>query len=1090
MTLLARRRDELAREPGGPEVVGEKRRVVVRPRPPKRGYLHAHAAVGNRATEAFLRAEAVNASRRGEPVPLGRPIDRLGRGGLSDPRLAPALQMARALRSPPAPPGSAPTTKAARSPLGLLVPDGATPAPGQMTRGAFLSAMHGAARAAAEEGLTGSGQTARGCPWIRLYFRFYGRQSAQRIEADLLRYVPAAAHAGTAHQLLALATDHVRASVAHWTATGELTGVPRGLPGRGLLGALAGSLAGVGGVVARSRSGAPPAASANERRGGLAQAEKPLAGAEGRATAGESGGPAALSNGDSPAAVLGQLGPGQPLDGSARRRMEGALGTGFGSVRLHTDPGAARLARRLRAPAFAVGRHVAFDRGEYRPGTIVGDAMLAHELAHVAQQRGTGRDSPGAGGGARALERDADGAAAGAVARLWGRGRTRGMRLPGPQHPRLRAGLSLRRCTPNSDQWFLPYRDRFSQLWNEEPYSSLPTAYDPALSSKGPRTRRSRAIFERLYLEDAELREAYDENKGGLRERIDTYTGPEGLNLIDSPRLRALEQVFARFDPPVSGDTYERFKQAVATAAGNLDEDDRRAITLSNEWQRQINRYVREADHRREIRRLINPPVAPGEAPPPGSPEEELTQEQKVRRFFDRWRAHLQFKRGLNEPYFSSSSDVRYEDDGQLFRVSSSSSIANPGQVLYVRVRVRRGSAVVASPDPQRFPAGRRRMPPIVIPVRAPSPIPDEGDQLVVEVELLESDLTTVRGSRRFEVTLREQASLTQAAVEAIAAEDDGFLNDTSSTGLLGKMRAEGGIPGNVDQAIRLGSITLRALTERHDSGEYVERSEGRPDPSKIGYFAGPVYGANDSQSFVAVPADAFRLSRFGPRFIAVNRTADLRNPSRKRPDNALIRICVHEAVHAYDVREDSNTPLERYKTEFRAYWMDGRYGPPLEGSCPEGEAPERCTDLRRRCLDTNYCAELPAPGPKTPRSRRIFNHLYGSTTYRFVKENYDENVDGFRQAVDQYVIPDGINLIASVWLEQLRGVIDLWNGSNFEAFRERVLYWTAPAPRGRLNDMERAQVRGGRAWRDLVERKVRDSDQQRQIKQDMGIPS
>ena len=743
----------------------------------------------------------------------------------------PLLRVADSLRLT-AVESAVPPSAAAR----VIVADGAPLRPDQMGRSRFLTAMREAAREAAEEGLSGTGHTARACPWIEHYFRIYERLASERIEADVRRYVPASQTAASAEELLAHATAHVRESVRHWAATGELIGVPRGLPGMTVLEALGGSLAGVGRLVAQARIEGEPAPRRRDVR--------------------------------DPVAVQAELGPGRPLPVTARSRMERAFGRSFAEVRLHNDPRAARLARRLRARAFAVGRHVAFERGAYRPGTLVGDALLAHELAHVAQQSGLAPGAPTP--AARSLDRDADGAAAGAVARLWQRGRAlRG--LARPARPQLRAGLSLQRCssTPDSDKWFVPYRERFNRLWSQEPYGSMDTAFDATLTSKGPRTARSREIFERLYVEDAELREAYDQDKGGLRERIDTYVGPEGLNLINSPRLRALEQVFARFEPPVAGGKFQEFKRAVAAAAGALDDEDRQAFNLSNEWDLQLNRYLRGADQRREIRLLINPPVAPSEAPAPEeTPEDQLTQEQKVRRFFDRWQAILLFKRGLTEPFFSTGADVRYEDRRQLFRVHSSSSIANPGQVLFVRVRVSRGATVIASPDPAAFPAGQKRMPPIVVPIEAPATIPAEGDPLVFDVELLEGDLTTVRGvPRRFEMKVKEQTALTRAAAEAIAGEDDRYLNDPTPpgliervrdrggifgkaaealggvvherpSGLLGKMSARGGIPANVSEAIRGGRLTLRALTERHDSGAFVEAKLHRPDPSKVGYFA------------------------------------------------------------------------------------------------------------------------------------------------------------------------------------------------------------------------------------------------------------
>lgn len=56
------------------------------------------------------------------------------------------------------------------------------------------------------------------------------------------------------------------------------------------------------------------------------------------------------------------------------------------------------------ARALTVGSDIAFAPGQFEPGTPVGDALIAHELAHVLQQ-----DPLAAGGGASgAYERDAD----------------------------------------------------------------------------------------------------------------------------------------------------------------------------------------------------------------------------------------------------------------------------------------------------------------------------------------------------------------------------------------------------------------------------------------------------------------------------------------------------------------------------------------------------------------------------------------------------------------------------------------------------------------------------------------------------------
>jgi hypothetical protein len=112
---------------------------------------------------------------------------------------------------------------------------------------------------------------------------------------------------------------------------------------------------------------------------------------------------------------------GRPLDAGVRAWAEGALGHDFSSVRIHAGDAAARAARAEGAVAYGVGEHLVFGAAAFAPGTPAGDRLLAHELAHVAQQRGGTAAGHGRAADARTAEREADGAAAHAVARRRGR---------------------------------------------------------------------------------------------------------------------------------------------------------------------------------------------------------------------------------------------------------------------------------------------------------------------------------------------------------------------------------------------------------------------------------------------------------------------------------------------------------------------------------------------------------------------------------------------------------------------------------------------------------------------------------------------
>jgi hypothetical protein len=67
-----------------------------------------------------------------------------------------------------------------------------------------------------------------------------------------------------------------------------------------------------------------------------------------------------------------------------------AIGVDPHSVRLHVSASAAESARAQRANAYTVGSDIVFGAGRFAPQSPAGAFLLAHELAHVAQQRREG----------------------------------------------------------------------------------------------------------------------------------------------------------------------------------------------------------------------------------------------------------------------------------------------------------------------------------------------------------------------------------------------------------------------------------------------------------------------------------------------------------------------------------------------------------------------------------------------------------------------------------------------------------------------------------------------------------------------------
>lgn len=109
-------------------------------------------------------------------------------------------------------------------------------------------------------------------------------------------------------------------------------------------------------------------------------------------------------------------GAGAPLDGATRNYFESRMGQDFSGVRVHTGARAAESAVAVGARAYTVASHVVFGAGEYAPGSGAGRHVLAHELAHVAQQRGATIGSSIPVGGAHDSEEQAADRAATATA--------------------------------------------------------------------------------------------------------------------------------------------------------------------------------------------------------------------------------------------------------------------------------------------------------------------------------------------------------------------------------------------------------------------------------------------------------------------------------------------------------------------------------------------------------------------------------------------------------------------------------------------------------------------------------------------------
>jgi hypothetical protein len=328
---------------------------------------------------------------------------------------------------------------------------------------------------------------------------------------------------------------------------------------------------------------------------------------------------------------------------------------------------------------------------------------------------------------------------------------------------------------------------------------------------------------------------------------------------------------------------------------------------------------------------------------------------------------------------------------------------------------------------------------------------------------------------------------------EARWNDDEAHLHDAAPGGfiafLAGGTGAAPGLSTQIDRPGHPGKVIIHPLVERHDSAAYVTADNGGvPDPAKAAYVVKtPPYAAHpDPGHTLVLPrgAGGWRLSGmpiYPGTFILLNRTPDVTLAVPRRPDDELQIYAIHESTHFLD--PDAFTPIQSYKTEFRAYWMDGRFGPPELPTAPNpGD------------LTAEFDPTIAPPGPKSPRANRIFHETYDNPVlYPYCKPNYDNNTNHFREQVDSYLVPDGINLILARQVDRLRALFSGGVGASFAAFRTQVrrFFGVGPPPvGGALNADEKDFITRSRAWRDTVDNLAGATGPQKAtLKTDMGIP-
>ncbi|HEY9599168.1 MAG TPA: peptidoglycan-binding domain-containing protein, partial [Cyanophyceae cyanobacterium] len=199
----------------------------------------------------------------------------------------------------------------------------------------------------------------------------------------------------------------------------------------------------------------------------------------------------------------------------------------------------------------------------------------------------------------------------------------------------------------------------------------------------------------------------------------------------------------------------------------------------------------------------------------------------------------------------------------------------------------------------------------------------------------------------------------------------------------------------------------LYVLTPTHDS---AARAKEHGEDNQVAYFGDTPQFPDDSATYEAHIKSQRNIHYSAPGVAGEHLDKKIWLHDPKKWGSATVRgVMVHEVQHDAD-RHDSEeghdkafkSPEEswnRYKTEFRSYWLDGDY-------------------------DSNSTASGSATNPKFDNAKQeaIFKHMYGSSAddvYAvWLRPNYDKNknVNGqkFQDLVHAYIKPEGVNLLNS----------------------------------------------------------------------------
>ena len=127
-------------------------------------------------------------------------------------------------------PTTEPTPDETAAPALIVEDEVAELGPGQMRKSEFLAEVRAAICNTVGPVLASVGRSTSGCPYLELVFKFFDRRDVRYIERTLHQFAREATGIDTARAYIPIITERVRQSTEVWVRTGQITGLPEGVP--------------------------------------------------------------------------------------------------------------------------------------------------------------------------------------------------------------------------------------------------------------------------------------------------------------------------------------------------------------------------------------------------------------------------------------------------------------------------------------------------------------------------------------------------------------------------------------------------------------------------------------------------------------------------------------------------------------------------------------------------------------------------------------------------------------------------------------------------------------------------------------------